>query len=238
MTDQSAGSGRETGPSIIVVPNGPYGVKGRVDVVRRRAVPGEDGHPQRWENHGDLGADRRRDDSGMVWLCRCGHSENKPFCDGHHKQVGFDGTEAAPTSTHQERAKVLGVPAGVDVVVRDDVAICEHAGFCVAGDTNVWKLAKQADDASARSRMEGMIDHCPSGRLSREAAGADGEPDLPVAMGVVDNGPLAVTGRVGITRSDKQPLEPRNRVTLCRCGASKIKPLCDGSHAKVGFTDH
>ncbi|MDH4280379.1 MAG: CDGSH iron-sulfur domain-containing protein, partial [Acidimicrobiia bacterium] len=28
----------------------------------------------------------------------------------------------------------------------------------------------------------------------------------------------------------------RQRVTLCRCGASSIKPLCDGSHAEVGFT--
>jgi CDGSH-type Zn-finger protein len=25
----------------------------------------------------------------LIGLCRCGHSENKPFCDGAHKRQGF-----------------------------------------------------------------------------------------------------------------------------------------------------
>ena len=37
--------------------------------------------------------------------------------------------------------------------------------------------------------------------------------------------------------ADRQ-LETRNRVTLCRCGQSANKPLCDGSHKTAGFEDH
>jgi len=32
-----------------------------------------------------------------IALCRCGASRNKPFCDGQHKVVGFQGNELAPT---------------------------------------------------------------------------------------------------------------------------------------------
>jgi CDGSH-type Zn-finger protein len=31
-----------------------------------------------------------------IALCRCGHSKNKPFCDGSHKQVGFQAAGTAP----------------------------------------------------------------------------------------------------------------------------------------------
>lgn len=35
----------------------------------------------------------------LIALCRCGQSKNKPFCDGHHKQVGFQAGETAPKPT-------------------------------------------------------------------------------------------------------------------------------------------
>lgn len=35
-------------------------------------------------------------DKPAVALCRCGHSQNKPFCDGAHKTSGFVAEEAAP----------------------------------------------------------------------------------------------------------------------------------------------
>jgi CDGSH-type Zn-finger protein len=43
-------------------------------------------------------------------------------------------------------------------------------------------------------------------------------------------GPLWVTGSIPIERSDGKPFEIRNRVTLCSCGRSNNKPLCDGEH--------
>jgi len=50
------------------------------------------------------------------------------------------------------------------------------------------------------------------------------------------NGPLLLRGDVEIVDPDGHPL-PRNRqtVALCRCGASSIKPYCDGTHKAIGF---
>lgn len=33
-------------------------------------------------------------DKPVIALCRCGHSQNKPYCDGSHKAQAFDGVEA------------------------------------------------------------------------------------------------------------------------------------------------
>ncbi|RUA24206.1 MAG: hypothetical protein DSY79_01150 [Chloroflexi bacterium] len=45
-----------------------------------------------------------------------------------------------------------------------------------------------------------------------------------------------MTGGIPVQRSDGPPLETRNRVTLCRCGASSKTPLCDGTHKDIGFS--
>lgn len=51
------------------------------------------------------------------------------------------------------------------------------------------------------------------------------------------DGPILVRGDVMITDDSGQPI-PRRRstVALCRCGASAIKPYCDGTHKAIGFT--
>lgn len=216
--------------------NGPYGVFGRVDLVRV-GVLSEGGHPIEWQEPAAVDTSGEADDEGTYWLCRCGRSGNKPFCDGSHKSgpQPFDGTEAAPTDSYEARARVM---QGHGVQVRDDRGICEHAGFCMRADTNVWKMVR-SDDADVVEQMVAMVDHCPSGALTHRTDGdrVDDEPDLPQRILIVDDGPLWVTGGVPVDRADGADLQTRNRMTLCRCGASKFKPLCDGSHAEVGFTD-
>jgi CDGSH-type Zn-finger protein len=64
--------------TVLIIDNGPLKVMGAIAVVddaSGEAVPGAEGH--------------------AVFLCRCGHSSNKPFCDGTHKRIGFDGTLTA-----------------------------------------------------------------------------------------------------------------------------------------------
>jgi hypothetical protein len=97
-----------------------------------------------------------------------------------------------------------------------------------------------SEDTQARSLAIAMVERCPSGALSYriEADAPDIEPDLPQQVAdsteITSEGPIAgplwVTGGIPIERSDGQPMETRNRVTLCNCGASSIKPLCDGTH--------
>ncbi len=82
-----------------------------------------------------------------------------------------------------------------------------------------------------------MVERCPSGKLGYEIDGVPVEPDLP-------RGDLGDEGRTALGDRrhsgddvQRETLEVRNRVTLCRCGQSKNKPLCDGTHAAAGFRE-
>ena len=54
---------------------------------------------------------------------------------------------------------------------------------------------------------------------------------------VLPNGPLQVSGNFTITDRDGKTLKTQDPAFLCRCGGSKNKPFCDGSHRKVGLRD-
>jgi CDGSH-type Zn-finger protein len=176
-------------------------------------------------------------------LCRCGQSGNKPFCDGSHLWVGFDGSESLLTRVpYLELADELDGPERALTDVRQ---LCVGARFCDPPPT-VWRLVDATGDEPARRRFDHMVGNCPSGRLvawDRRTAQAF-EPSLDPSIAVVEDpalgvsGPLWIRGGIPVASSpDGHVYERRNRVTLCRCGQSQNKPLCDGTHAAIGFRD-
>jgi CDGSH-type Zn-finger protein/uncharacterized Fe-S cluster protein YjdI len=98
-------------------------------------------------------------------FCRCGASQNKPYCDGRHADAGFGDPG------------VIGNPT----------------------------IRPPGDDDSA---------------------------DLTVRLR--PDGPLVLEGRFTITATDGESAEGSSGA-LCRCGASKNKPFCDGTHREIGF---
>lgn len=100
-------------------------------------------------------------------LCRCGHSANKPFCDGAHAGKSFIATGEPPATAETE-------------------------------------LPPQRD-----------------GVLSVKPAA---------------NGPLLVNGNCELVSGTGRVIQRSGKMALCRCGASKNKPFCDGSHKAIGFT--
>ena len=98
-------------------------------------------------------------------LCRCGQSQNKPYCDGAHAAAGFAAT---------------GEPE-----------------------------SKAADTLAVRN---GPVDVVP-----------------------LKDGSLKVTGNLEIVSGTGRTINKVTQAFLCRCGQSKNKPYCDGSHKAAGF---
>jgi CDGSH-type Zn-finger protein len=223
------------GMKIVVSKNGPYVVSGRVPLAVQVIRPNEGGLSWNWEET------RTFDVPDEYALCRCGQSKNKPFCDGSHAKVGFNGAETATRQPFDRQAELLEGPT---LLLQDAESLCAFARFCDPGG-KIWSLVERTDTPAVRKLAirEGMS--CPSGRLvlhdkrTRETI----EPDLPPSIGVIEDpalgcsGPLWVRGGIRIESADGKPYEVRNRVTVCRCGASVNKPFCNGSHASVQFND-
>jgi CDGSH-type Zn-finger protein len=56
-----------------------------------------------------------------------------------------------------------------------------------------------------------------------------------VRIRIKPNGSIRVTGTVDIVDAEGNILETKTDFSLCRCGHSKDKPWCDGSHKEAGF---
>jgi CDGSH-type Zn-finger protein len=78
---------------------------------------------------------------------------------------------------------------------------------------------------------------CPSGAIRYERHDGGLEESAPPVnlLRVRENGPYAVNAPMQISGLSASPMADGFRATLCRCGQSKNKPWCDGSHNAAGF---
>ena len=214
---------------ITVAKNGPYLLAGTVPLAIQDIGVDDKGLSVQWVKGKDFPT------SESIALCRCGHSKNKPFCDGTHKKVGFDGTETASHEMVMDQAEVMDGPA---MQLADAEVLCAYARFC---DPNgrIWNQVGHTDNPRVRKHFVQQAGDCPAGRLLAidKADGKVVEPNLPKSISVVEDpandcsGPLWVRGGIEMTGADGKPYEVRNRMTLCRCGRSANKPFCNGAHA-------
>jgi CDGSH-type Zn-finger protein len=158
----------------------------------------------------------------------------KPFCDGIHIKVSFDGTETASPENYIDNPKHINGPA---LELTNIEELCASARFCHRAG-GIWNLVPKSDDPEAkRIAVEEACD-CPSGRLVIKDKENDKviEASLEKSLGFIEDpamdvsGPIWVRGGIPVESADGKTYRVRNRVTLCRCCKSGNKPFCDSSH--------
>lgn len=117
---------------------------------------------------------------------------------------------------------------------------CIHSGICVRGLGGVFKPKEKPwikIDAAPTDELVKQVKACPSGALSYFMNDKEDKTKetLETKVEVLENGPLLVYGTLHVTHKDGNQ-EIKNKTTaFCRCGSSKNKPYCDGTHVKNDF---
>jgi CDGSH-type Zn-finger protein len=215
MSSDTANSARKK-PEIVFTKTTPYMVSGLESFFNSRGEPLET--------------------KPVMVLCRCGESKKKPYCDGSHNAKGIDGEKKPGRAKDKLRSFV-----GKDLTIHDNRGVCSHDRSCVNLLPSVFTRGRipwiDPNGASVRE-IVAVIEKCPSGALSYTignitCTSLNREPALKVAK----NGPFEITGGVLLKDDINSKPQAPEHYTLCRCGGSKNKPFCDGTHHENEFCD-
>lgn len=132
----------------------------------------------------------------------------------------------------------------------DEITVVWKPDLCVHS-TNCWKSLLTVFDprrrpwvdmtAASSERIMATVDKCPSGALSYIANDMEDEQRFEevseVRAEVLPNGPLIIYGTLTVKDRNGEETTRSKTTAFCRCGQSKNKPYCDGSHVATGFSD-
>jgi uncharacterized Fe-S cluster protein YjdI len=119
---------------------------------------------------------------------------------------------------------------------------CIHAETCVKTLPNVYSATQKPwlkIENATTQEFKDQINQCPSGALSYYMNDGSDKKEESTGIDVVvkAKGPLLVHGTLNVTDVEGKKVLKENITAFCRCGASINKPYCDGSHAKINFSD-
>jgi CDGSH-type Zn-finger protein len=169
-------------------------------------------------------------------MCRCGGSASKPFCDGTHMKNDFSGEKKEDRVPDK-----MDTYKGKSITIHDNRGVCSHRGHCTDNLPSVFRRGVEPwidPDGADPEEIARVIRMCPSGALSYTMDGQlhkDYPHDAEVFVGK-DNA-YNVVGNIELEDTDGSEPETQDHYCLCRCGGSKNKPFCDGSHRYIEFED-
>src|SRR4030065_2119636 len=140
---------------IKVSKNGPYLVSGGIPVLKQTILADSEGTSLEWRKDVEY---QRQEKCG---LCRCGKSKNKPFCDGTHLKISFDGTETAGDEEYIDKPKEIHGP-GLTLI--DAAQLCAAPRFLRRAG-GIWNLVSESDNPQSRRIIIEEACDSPSGRL-------------------------------------------------------------------------
>lgn len=203
-------------PAIEPLVNGPYLVKG-LKVFRNSKGKRIETQPE-------------------MLLCRCGASKHKPFCDGSHLEVSFRSDKSDDRVPNRVDNYI-----GKEITIHDNRGVCAHAHFCTDNSPAVFDVKKKPwidPYAAAPEETAKTIRMCPSGALSYTKDGVTHrDQNRKPAATIFSHGPYCIVGGIALNDPTGATPESKEHYTLCRCGASRNKPFCDGTHFRARFKD-
>lgn len=203
-------------PSIEALDNGALVVKGQVRIT-------------------DAKGNQITSHKKTTQLCRCGASKKKPYCDRSHKRLKFDSSQSKDhTPDGVEKYE------GSEISIHYNRLLCSHAAIC--GDRLEAVFDSKRDpwiipDNGSAEEIKEIVKACPSGALRYSLPNEMPQhilSDSCSEINIEKDGPFHVCG---IPFASERLAEgaSSDKYDLCRCGASKNKPYCDGTHCDIGW---
>jgi CDGSH-type Zn-finger protein len=190
---------------IKVIKNGPYLVLGWVPLQKQIIVADSEGTATEWQPSIKYAPQEK------FLLCRCGHSKNKPFCDGAHIRVKFNGAETAVSEAYLRQPKEIDGPT---LKLEDTEELCASARFCHRAG-GIWKLVPESDDIGKKQIAIEETCDCPSGRLvildkqSRNRI----EPKFAKSIGLIEDPAMGVSGPIWVRGGGSSKIRRRQELS-------------------------